>query len=261
MTPALWAAMTGLDAQQTRMSNIANNLSNSATVGFKTGRVAFEDLLYQNVKQVGGLSSQQTELPSGLMLGSGVRVVATQKMFQQGPIQPTGNPLDVAIEGQGFFSVLLPDGTQAFTRDGAFQRNANGDMVTSSGYLLDPPVNIPEDAVSVTIGIDGTVSVQLQGQAQAVNQGNIQVTTFANPSGLMPRGENLFVESAASGAATPGVPGTAGAGQLRSQAVEGSNVNVVEELVSMIETQRAYEINSRVISANDQMLQFLSNNL
>lgn len=261
MTPALWAAMTGLDAQQTRMSNIANNLANSATSGFKSGRVAFEDLLYQNVKQVGGLSSQQTEMPSGLMIGSGVRVVATQKLFQQGPIQPTGNPLDVAIEGQGFFSVLMPDGTQAFTRDGAFQTNSNGDLVTSSGYLLDPPVNIPQDAISVTVGIDGTVSVQLQGQAASVNQGAIQLTSFPNPSGLMPRGENLFVESAASGPPVAGVPGVGGIGLLRSQSIEGSNVNVVEELVSMIETQRAYEINSRVISANDQMLQFLSQNL
>jgi flagellar basal-body rod protein FlgG len=253
--------MTGLDAQQTRMSNIANNLANSATNGFKSGRVVFEDLLYQTVKQVGGLSSQQTELPSGLMLGSGTRVVSTQKMFQQGSILPTGNELDVAIEGQGFFRVLMPDGNLAYTRDGAFQRDSLGNLVTSSGYQLDPPVNIPPDAISVTIGRDGTVSVQRQGQAAATQQGAIQLFNFINPAGMQPTGENLFLASAASGPETAGVPGQAGLGLLRSQSIEGSNVNVVEELVSMIETQRAYEINSRVISANDQMLQYLSNNL
>ncbi len=261
MTPALWAAMTGLDAQQTRMSNIANNLSNSSTTGFKAGRVAFEDLLYQTVKQVGGLSSQQTQLPSGLMLGSGVRVVATQKLFEQGSILPTGNELDVAIEGEGFFRVLLPDGTPAYTRDGAFQRDAFGNVVTSSGYQLDPPINIPQDALSVTIGVDGVVSVQRQGQAEATQQGTLALYNFVNPAGLQPRGENLFVPTAASGPEAAGTPGLNGLGLIRSQAIEGSNVNVVEELVSMIETQRAYEINSRVISPNDQMLQFLSNNL
>jgi|SRR5882724_3964692 len=261
MTPALWAAKTGLDAQQTRMTVTSNNLANVSTTGYKKSRGVFEDLLYQNVRQVGASTSQDTQAPSGLSLGTGVRVVATEKMFTQGGINQTGNSLDLAVQGRGFFQVLLPDGTLGFTRDGNFQSNSQGQVVTSSGYLLQPSLTIPAGAQSVTIGIDGVVSVTVAGQAAPTQVGTIQLTDFINPAGLQPRGENLFVESAASGTAQTGNPGLNGLGTLAQGALEGSNVNVVEELVNMIETQRAYEMNSKAIQTTDQMLQFVSNNL
>jgi len=261
MTPALWAAKTGLDAQQTRMTVTSNNLANVSTSGYKKSRGVFEDLLYQNVRQVGASTSQDTQAPSGLSLGTGVRVVATEKMFTQGGINQTGNSLDLAIQGRGFFQVLLPDGTLGYTRDGNFQSNSQGQVVTSSGYLLQPSLTIPAGAQSVTIGIDGVVSVTVAGQAAPTQVGTLQLTDFINPAGLQPRGENLFVESAASGTAQTGNPGLNGIGTLAQGALEGSNVNVVEELVNMIETQRAYEMNSKAIQTTDQMLQFVSNNL
>jgi flagellar basal-body rod protein FlgG len=261
MNQSLWISKTGLDAQQTKMSTIANNLANVGTTGFKRSRAIFEDLLYQNVRQVGSQSSQITLLPSGLQLGTGTRVVATEKNFSQGNLTRTENPMDIAIQGRGFFEVLLPDGSQAFTRDGSFQINEQGIAVTSSGYQLQPPITIPQNATSISIGADGTVSVTVPGSTQVAQVGNIQLSNFINPAGLEARGENLFVQSGASGPPQPGNPGINGLGTVVQGFVESSNVNVVEELVNMIETQRAYEMNSKAISTADQMLQFVSNNL
>ena len=261
MDTALWAAKTGLDAQHTRLTLISNNIANINTTGYKRGRVAFEDLLYQNVRQAGAQSSQQTELPSGLYLGTGVRVVATEKLFTQGSLEQTGNPLDVAITGRGFFQILLPDGSLAYTRDGGFQMNADGELVNSSGYQLQPGITLPGDALSVTIGRDGVVSVTQPGQTAPVQVGSLQLFDFVNATGREPRGENLLVETASSGAPTSGTPGTNGLGILVQSSLETSNVNVVEELVGMIETQRAYEINSKAISTADEMLSYLTNSL
>lgn len=261
MNKAMWIAMTGLEAQQTRMSVISNNLANVNTTGFKKDRALFEDLLYQNVRQAGAQASQDTQLPSGLMLGTGVRTVATQKLHTQGNIVQTNNSLDVAISGRGFLQVLLPDGTLAYTRDGAFMTDSSGQLVTASGNLIQPAITIPEDAQSVTIGSDGTVSVQISGQAAPTQLGNIQLADFVNPTGLQPIGNNLFLETASSGAPTTGNPGVNGLGTLVQGSLETSNVNVVEELVNMIETQRAYEMNSKAISTTDRMLQYVNNNL
>lgn len=261
MNQSLWISKTGLDAQQTKMSTIANNLANVGTTGFKRGRAIFEDLIYQNVRQVGAQSSQQTLLPTGLQVGTGTRVVATEKLFTQGNLTKTDNALDIAIQGRGFFEVLLPDGTQGFTRDGSFQINDQGILVTSAGYQLQPPITIPQDALSVSIAPDGTVSVQQPASPNSTQVGSVQLSDFINPSGLQARGENLFLQSGASGAPQPGNPGLNGLGTLNQGYVESSNVNVVEELVNMIETQRAYEMNSRAISTADQMLQYVSNNL
>lgn len=261
MNTALWAAKTGLDAQQTKIAVISNNLANASTTGFKSGRAMFEDLVYQNVRQVGGQTSQQTQLPSGLMLGTGVRVVATAKTFVQGAVAQTENALDVAITGRGFFQVLLPDGTISYTRDGAFQVNADGELVTSSGYPVQPGISIPSDAQTVTVGDDGVVSAALAGQADPIQVGTIQLADFINPAGLQSRGQNMFLETAASGPAQTGTPGLNGLGSLQQNALESSNVNVVAELVSMIETQRAYELNSRAVATSDEMLQYLTNNV
>ena len=261
MAPALWAAKTGLDAQQTRMAVTANNLANVSTTGFKRGRAVFEDLLYQNLRQVGAAGTQDTQLPSGLLLGTGTRVVATEKLHTQGNMQVTGNSLDLAIAGRGFFQVLLPDGTTGYTRDGSFQVNAQGELVTSSGYTVQPSITIPNGAQSVTIGTDGVVTVQLAGQSAPTQVGSIQLVDFINTAGLQPRGENLLLESASSGPAQAGTPGLNGLGTVQQGSLEASNVNVVEELVSMIETQRAYEMNSKAISTTDQMLENLTNRL
>lgn len=261
MEQALWIAKTGLDAQQTRMAVTANNLANVSTTGFKRDRANFEDLLYQTVRQPGAFSSQNSLLPSGLMTGTGVRIVASEKLFTQGNLQQTDNSLDVAVQGRGFFQVLLPDGTQAFTRDGSFEINQLGLLVTSSGYELQPPVTIPPETLSVTIGSDGTVTTLAAGNPQPQQIGTIQLADFINPSGLQPIGENLYRETAASGNPLFGQPGLQGLGTVIQGSLESSNVNVVEELVNMIETQRAYEMNSRAISTTDQMLAFVSNNL
>jgi len=260
MNQSLWIAKTGLDAQQTKLSTIANNLANASTAGFKKSRAVFEDLLYQNVRQVGAQSSADTQLPSGLMLGLGVRTVATEKLFNQGNLVETGTAFDMAIEGRGFFEVLMPDGSQAFTRDGSFQVDAQGQMVTSSGYVVQPAITIPEGAQSISVAADGTVSVVIPGSSIATQVGNLQVTDFINPAGLQPLGKNLFAETASSGTPSAGNPGLNGLGTIMQGFIESSNVNVVEELVNMIETQRAYEINSRAISTSDQMLQFMTNN-
>ena len=261
MNQALWVAKTGLDAQQTRMAVVSNNLANVNTTGFKQGRAVFEDLLYQTVRQSGGQTSQDTLLPSGMNLGTGVRVVATEKLFTQGSVLQTDNAMDVAINGRGFFQVLKPDGEPAYTRDGTFQLNDQGEMVTSSGYTIAPGITIPDQAQSITIGLDGTVSVKLAGQASPTQVGSLEIVDFINPVGLQPVGENLYIETAASGTPQPGTPGQNGLGVLTQGALEGSNVNVVSELVSMIETQRAYEMNSKAISTNDQMMQYINNNL
>ena len=258
---ALWVAKTGLDAQQTRLANVSNNLANVNTNGFKRGRAVFEDLVYQNVRQAGGQQTQENEIPSGVYLGTGVRVVANEKIFTQGSLVETGNAFDVAIQGRGFFEVLQPDGSQAFTRDGSFRLNSDGEMVTAGGLPVQPAINVPDNAQSVTIGSDGTVSVQLPGQPAAVQVGTLQTTDFTNPGGLEPRGENLFIETGASGPALQGTPGVDGLGTLIQGMVEGSNVNTVEELVNMIETQRAFELNSRAIRTSDEMLQFITNNI
>ena len=260
MNAALWAAKTGLDAQQTEMAVISNNLANVNTTGFKEDRAAFEDLLYQNQTQAGADTSQTTQSPSGMSIGTGVQVVATEKDYSQGSLTHTGNPLDVAVEGQGFFQIQMPDGTLAYTRDGTFQTNAQGQLVTSSGYLVQPGITIPQGAQSVTIGSDGTVSVTLAGQSAATQIGQLQLANFINPPGLQPIGQNLLVQSAASGAPQTGSPGTNGLGTLTQGQLESSNVNVVEELVNMIQTQRAYEMNSKAISTVDQMLQYATQN-
>ncbi len=261
MNQGLWIAKTGLDAQQTRMAVVSNNLANVNTTGFKQGRAVFEDLLYQNVRQSGGQTSQDTELPSGMHLGTGVRIVATEKMFTQGSVLQTENALDVAINGRGFFQVEQPDGTLAYSRDGTFQLNDQGELVTASGYRIQPGITIPDAAQSITIGTDGTVSVRLPGQSSTTQVGSLQTVDFINPVGLQPIGQNLFIETASSGTAQAGTPGQNGLGQLQQGALEGSNVNVVSELVNMIETQRAYEMNSKAISTNDQMMQYINNNL
>ncbi len=261
MTQALWIAKTGLDAQQTRMAVVSNNLANVNTTGFKQGRAVFEDLLYQNVRQSGGSSSQDTILPTGMSLGTGVRVVATERLHTQGSVLNTEQALDVAINGRGFFQILKPDGELAYTRDGAFQMNDQGELVTSSGYVVQPGISIPDGAQTITIGSDGIVSVKLAGQTTPLQVGTLETADFINPVGLQAVGENLYVETAASGPAQSGTPGLNGLGTLVQGALEGSNVNVVAELVNMIETQRAYEMNSNAISTNDQMMQYLNNNL
>jgi len=261
MEPALWAAKTGLDAQQTQMTVTANNLANANTTGFKKSRAVFDDLLYQNLSQVGADTSQTTQSPSGLNVGTGVRVVSTEKNYTQGSVNNTGNPLDVAIQGLGFFQVLQPNGTLAYTRDGSFQVNAQGQVVTAQGYQVQPSITIPTGAQSVTIGADGTVSVQLANQSTPTTVGTLQLANFINPAGLQDVGGNLSVETAASGPPTIGTPGLSGLGTLIQGSVEASNVDIVEELVNMIQTQEAYEMNSRAVQTTDQMLQYGTQNM
>jgi flagellar basal-body rod protein FlgG len=258
MIRSLWIAKTGMDAQQTQLDVISNNLANVGTNGYKRQVAQFEDLLYQNLRQAGANSSQQTQLPTGLQLGTGVQLVATPRVFTQGNLQQTGNQFDMAINGNGFFQVQMPDGTIGYTRDGSFHIDAVGQLVNNSGFALTPAVTIPPAAQSVTIGVDGTVSVTIPGQATPQSVGTIQLANFMNPAGLESKGQNLFAETAASGTPTANPPGANGVGTLQQGYVETSNVNVVQELVSMIQTQRAYELNSKAISTSDQMLQRLS---
>ncbi|MBK7355534.1 flagellar basal-body rod protein FlgG [Propionivibrio sp.] len=258
MIRSLWIARTGLDAQQTSIDVIANNLANVSTNGFKRARPVFEDLLYQTLRQPGAQSSQSTQIPAGLQLGTGARPVSTARIHTQGSLLQTGNSLDLAVDGAGFFQVLLPDGTTAYSRDGSFQRDNQGQVVTSSGYPLQPSITIPADALTITIARDGVVSITQAGTTATTQVGTVQLATFINVGGLQSVGENLFLETASSGTPTPNTPGTNGAGILNQNFVETSNVNVAEELVSMIQTQRAYELNSKVISTSDQMLARLS---
>jgi len=258
---ALWVAKSGLDAQQTRMAVIANNLANVNTTGFKKSRAIFEDMVYQNIRQVGAQSTQNTQLPSGLQLGTGVRTVATEKLHSQGNMQQTENPLDVAINGRGFLQILMPNGDINYTRDGSLKLDSTGQLVTSGGLTLEPAITVPNDAISITIGKDGTVSALQPGNATPVELGQIQLADFVNPTGLEPVGENLYRESVASGTPVVGTPGEEEYGALFQGSLETSNVNVVEELVNMIETQRAYEMNSKAISTTDQMLSFVTQQL
>ena len=260
MDASMWVAKTGLDAQQTRMNVISNNLANVNTTGFKRDRAVFEDMLYQNVKQAGGQTDANSQAPTGLMLGTGVRIVATEKLHSQGNMVTTQSPLDLAIAGEGYFQIAKGDGSLAYTRDGGFKISATGQLVTSSGALLQPAITIPNTASSVTIGRDGTVSIELAAGGSQV-LGQIQIARFVNPSGLQSLGQNLMKDTPASGAPQVLAPGVAGAGSLMQGTLEASNVNVVEEMVNMIETQRAYEINSKAISAVDGMLRFLNNNM
>ncbi|MBK1734837.1 flagellar basal-body rod protein FlgG [Halorhodospira abdelmalekii] len=261
MNPALWVAKTGLDAQQKSMQVTSNNLANVNTNGFKKDRANFEDLFYQTVRQPGGRSSQDTMLPSGLMLGTGSRVVGTEKIHSQGNIQQTERNLDMAIQGKGFFQVLRPDGEIAYTRDGAFQLNEQGQLVTSGGYLLEPTIEVPMNAESITIGRDGTVTAKMPNDPDPQEIGQVDLADFINPSGLQPIGENLFQETASSGAPVIGAPGEDAFGALMQGALETSNVNIAEELVRMIETQRGFETNTRAISTTDQMMQFMNQNV
>ena len=254
MIRSLWIAKTGMEGQQTKLDSVAHNLANVGTNGFKRGRAVFEDLLYQTLRQPGAQSSQQTQVPTGLQLGTGARPVSTARIFTQGNLQKTDNPLDLAVQGNGFFQVLLPDGTTGYTRDGSFQKDNQGQIVTGEGFPLQPNITIPANALSVSIGTDGTVSITQSGSAATTQVGSIQLATFINPAGLQSIGQNLFLETAASGTPTPNTPGTNGAGVVNQTYVETSNVNVAEELVTMIQTQRAYELNSKVVSTSDAML-------
>lgn len=260
MDASMWVAKTGLDAQQTRMNVISNNLANVNTTGFKRDRAVFEDLLYQNIRQAGGQTDAASQAPTGLMLGTGVRVVATEKLHSQGNMVNSQNPLDVAIAGDGHFQIAQADGSIAYTRDGNFKLSATGQIVTSNGSLLQPAITVPNTAASVTIGRDGTVSVELNTGGQQV-LGQIQIARFVNPSGLQSMGQNLMKETPASGAPQVVSPTQGGAGSLMQGTLEASNVNVVEEMVNMIETQRAYEINSKAISAVDGMLKYVNQNM
>ncbi|GAA4327761.1 flagellar basal-body rod protein FlgG [Pigmentiphaga soli] len=255
MMRSLWIAKTGLDAQQTQLDVISNNLANVSTNGYKRARAVFEDLLYQTVRPAGTQSTQQNQVPAGLTLGTGTRPVATVRNDEQGGLQQTSNAFDVAINGAGYFQVQMPDGTLAYTRDGGFHVDSQGQLVNANGFVIDPGIVVPEGAKEFTVGQDGTVTVTVPGQVAPVQLGQMQLATFINPAGLAPLGQNLFGETAASGVPTVNEPGQNGAGLINQGYVEASNVNVVEELVGMIQTQRAYEINSRAISTADQMLQ------
>ncbi len=258
MIRSLYIAKTGLDAQQTQLDVIANNLANTSTTGFKRSRAVFEDMLYQTIREPGAQSTQQNTLPTGLQIGTGVRTAATTRIHTQGNLSQTGNSLDVAINGAGFLQVQTPDGTTAYTRDGSLHTDAQGQLLTSNGMPLQPAVTIPTNALSVTIGQDGTVSITTAGSATPAVVGTIQLATFFNPSGLSSQGQNLYLETAASGTPQTNTPGTNGTGNLSQGYIETSNVNVAEELVNMIQAQRAYELNSKAITTSDQMLQRLT---
>ncbi|WP_040262293.1 MULTISPECIES: flagellar basal-body rod protein FlgG [Pseudomonas] len=261
MLPALYVSKTGLAAQDTNLTTISNNLANVSTTGFKKDRAEFQDLLYQVKRQPGAASTQDSELPSGLQVGTGVRIVGTQKNFTAGSLQTTDQPLDMAINGRGFFQVMQPDGTISYTRDGTFHLNSDGQIVTANGLAVQPAITVPAEAQTFTVGTDGTVSITTTGSATAQVIGNIQTADFINPAGLQSIGGNLYLETAASGAPNVGTPGLNGFGTVLQNTLENSNVSTVEELVNMITTQRAYEMNSKVISTADQMLQNLTQNL
>jgi flagellar basal-body rod protein FlgG len=249
MIRSLWISKTGMEAQQTQLDHISNNLANAATNGYKRSHAVFEDLIYQNLRQSGAASSEQTQLPAGLQVG---------RDFSQGSLQQSSSPLDIAINGNGFLQVTLPDGTTGYSRDGALKLDAQGQIVNNAGYTVQPGITIPANAQSITINAQGTVSVALPGQATPQTLGQLQLASFVNPGGLEPRGQNIFTETASSGTPNAGAPGANGLGTLQQNFLEGSNVNMVEELVTMIQTQRSYELNSKAISTSDQMLQRLT---
>lgn len=258
MQPALWVSKSGLEAQEKTIGTIANNLANVNTTGFKRDRAQFEDLLYQNTSQAGAQSSENSIVPTGINMGTGVHLVSTQKMFAQGSIQNTNNGYDLAIQGQGFFTILMPDGTQAYTRNGAFTLDSTGQLVDSHGYLLQPSITLPAQTLGVTISQDGVVSATVAGSTTPTNLGTIQLTNFMNPAGLQPMGQNLFTETASSGNPILDNPGNSGLGTLLQGNLEASNVNVVEELVNMIQAQRSYEITAKGMQTVDNMLQYLN---
>ncbi|BBD81026.1 flagellar basal-body rod protein FlgG [Aerosticca soli] len=259
MFSSLWIAKTGLDAQQTRMDAISNNLANASTTGYKISRPEFQDLMYQNKGQPGAQTTEQTQSPAGLLIGTGVRVVGNEKLFTQGDVSQTGNSLDVAIQGRGFLQVSMPDGTVAYTRDGSLHTDSNGQLVTADGYPIEPAITLPPNVQSITIGRDGTVSITANGTTTPQQVGQLQLADFVNAGGLQPMGQNLYLETASSGTPQTGQPGINGMGTLLQGALESSNVNVVEEMVNMIETQRTYEMNSKAITTVDQMLQTITN--
>lgn len=261
MEPALWISKTGLEAQDQNIAIIANNLANVNTTGYKQGRGNFEDLIYQTIRQAGAQSTQNTQIPNGISMGTGVRLASVQKLFTQGSIENTQAPLDLAIQGRGFFSVLMPDGSLSYARAGNFTTDSTGQIVTPNGYPLQPTLTIPPQTTSITIGNDGTVSAVIAPNTVPTILGTIQLTDFINPSGLQPVGQNLYVETAASGPPIVDDPGRAGLGTLLQGSLEASNVNVVEQLVDMIQAQRAYEITAKSIETVDQMLQFLTQTL
>ena len=260
MNLALWSAKTGLDAQNTQMAIISNNLANANTTGFKSDRAAFQDLMYQNIRQVGAQSTSNTQYSTGLTLGTGVRIAATEKNYTQGSVTATGGSLDMMVSGKGFFQITMPDGSLAYTRDGSFTLDAQGNVVTASGYPLSPAITIPQGTQSITVGTDGAVTA-VSAANKTTQIGQIQLADFINEEGLQPTGNNLLIESAASGAPQAGTPGINGLGTVTQGSLETSNVNTVTELVNMIECQRAYEMNSKAITTTDQMLEYLTTNL
>ncbi len=257
MINSLWISKTGMEAQQMQLDVISNNLANVSTNGFKKSHAVFEDLMYQNLRQVGSNTSEQSTLPTGLQVGLGVRTVATSRNFTQGNLQQTSNNMDVAVQGNGFFQLTMPDGTIGYTRDGAFQIDSQGRMVNSSGLPLVNGITVPANATNVTVAADGTVTAAIPGTVTPQTIGTITLASFINPPGLEPKGQNIYAETAASGQPTVGAANANGVGSLMQGFVETSNVNVVQELVTMIQTQRAYEMNSKAIQTSDQMLQKL----
>jgi flagellar basal-body rod protein FlgG len=256
MLRSLWIAKTGMESQQTNIDVVSNNLANVSTNGFKRQRPIFEDLIYQTLRQAGAQATQQNQIPAGMQLGTGARPVSTERIHIQGNLQQTGNSLDIAINGNGFFQIQLSDGTLAYTRDGSFQVNSEGTLVTANGDVVQPQITIPSDALSITVGKDGTVTIT-QPNNTTSTQGPLQLTNFINPAGLQSIGDNMYLETVASGTPNTSNPGLNGLGTVQQGFVETSNVNVVEELINMITAQRAYEINSKAIQASDQMLQRL----
>ena len=261
MNGALYVAKTGLSAQDTQLKVISNNLANVSTVGFKKDRAIFEDLIYQIQRAPGADSAAGNQLPSGLQLGNGVRVVGTQKQFTGGEVQVTDQPFDVAINGNGFFQVSLPSGEIGYSRNGQFHLNGNNELTTAEGLLIEPAISLPDEVNNFSVGVDGSVTVTTAGNTAPQNIGQLTLAAFVNPAGLLAIGQNLFTETASSGAPVVANPGEQGLGQTRQNMLEASNVNSVEELVNMITTQRAYEINSKVISTADEMLSFINQQL
>jgi flagellar basal-body rod protein FlgG len=259
MLRSLFISASGMEAQRLNLDVIANNLANANTVGFKKSRADFQDLMYQNLRTPGATSAEGLQIPSGIMIGLGVRPIAVQKLFTQGDFVQTGNSLDMVIEGDGFFQISLPDGTIAYTRAGAFKLDSEGRIVNSDGYLLEPGITVPANTLNITIGSNGKVTVLQAGSSTPVEIGQIEIAKFANPAGLMPIGKNLFLQTDSSGEAITGIPGSEGMGTISQGFLELSNVNIVEEMVNMIISQRAYEINSKAIQASDEMLQTINN--
>ncbi|MDD2308112.1 MAG: flagellar basal-body rod protein FlgG [Desulfuromonadaceae bacterium] len=259
MIRSLWTAASGMQGQQKSIDVVANNLANVNTTGFKRSRADFQDLIYQNLKSTGAPATNATQVPTGIQIGLGSRLAAVTKIFTAGDFTQTGNELDIAIEGDGFFPITMPDGTTGYSKAGAFKRDSTGQIVTPDGNPLSPPILIPNNATKINIGSDGTVSVQVAGQSATTTVGNIELASFSNPSGLSSQGKNMYLPTDASGTATVGTPGKDGLGTIAQGLLEMSNVNVAEEMVNMIVGQRAYEINAKAVTASDEMLQTANN--